>query len=174
MCEGWVFPKDQVTAIKDYVNGGGNLVGMRTASHAFKLKFRNPPDFQVPEGRAEWPEFDAKVLGGNYNNHAPNHLGTDVAVVEGAEDHPILKGVDPLEWHSVGSLYYVSPVKEDAEVLLTGSIPDQTEPLLWTRKHNGGNVVYTGLGHPEDFEEPQFRKLLTNIVFWALGEKVPD
>jgi len=162
-------PAVQLDAIKEYVNGGGNLVGLRTANHAFKLKFKNPPGFEVPQGRAEWPEFDSEILGGNYNNHAPNELGTDVSVAEGAENHPILEGVSPREWHSTGSLYYVSPVKQDALVLMTGSVPDQTEPLVWIREHNGGRVVYCGLGHPDDFEEPQFQRLLANMIFWAMG-----
>ena len=162
-------PEYQLRAIQDYVNAGGAAIGMRTANHAFTLNFRDPPGFKVPEGRAEWRDFDAEVLGGNYNNHGPNDLGTDVAIVEGVEDHPILKGVTPAKWHSTGSLYFVAPTKEDATVLMTGSIPDRTEPLLWTRTYKGGRVVYMGLGHPDDFKEPQFRKLLTNTIFWAMG-----
>jgi len=167
-------PEEQLRAIQDYVNAGGPTIGMRTASHAFTMNFRDTPGFEVPEGRAEWREFDACVLGGNYNNHAANELGTDVAFAQGAEGHPILRGVTPTRWHSTGSLYYVAPVKDDATVLMTGSIPDRTEPLLWTRRHNGGRVVYMGLGHPNDFDQPQFRKLLTNTIFWAMGEDVPE
>jgi nicotinamidase-related amidase/type 1 glutamine amidotransferase len=167
-------PEDQIRAIQDYVNSGKPTIGMRTANHAFTMNFRDPAGFKVPEGRAEWREFDAEVLGGNYNNHGPNDLGTDVAFAEGAEDHPVLKGVSPAQWHSTGSLYFVAPAKDDATILMTGSIPDRTEPLLWTRTHNGGKVVYMGLGHPDDFEEPQFRRLLTNTIFWAMGEDVPE
>ena len=167
-------PEEQMRALKEYVNGGNATIGMRTASHAFTLNFRDPPGFKVPEGRAEWREFDAGVLGGNYHNHAANELGTDVSIVEEKADHPIFKGVTPAKWHSTGSLYYTSPVKDDAEILMTGSIPDQTEPLLWTRPYKGGRVVYMGLGHPDDFKEPQFRKLLTNTIFWAMGGAVPE
>ena len=149
------------------------MIRLGTASHACKLKFQNPPAFVVPEGRAEWQEFDSEILGGSYNNHAANELGTDVAFADGAEGHPILEGVSPAKWHSTGSLYYVSPVKEDADILMTGSIPGRTEPILWTREVYGGRVVYVGLGHPEDFHEPQFRKILTNTIFWSMGEKVP-
>jgi len=165
-------PEEQLRALQKYVNGGHPTIGMRTASHAFTMNFRDPPGFRVPEGRAEWREFDAEVLGGNYNNHAPNDLGTDVAIVEEAGNHPILKGVTPTTWHSTGSLYYVAPVKSDAEILMTGSIPERTEPLLWIRTHKGGKVVYIGLGHPDDFEKPQFRRLLTNTIFWAM-DKAP-
>jgi len=167
-------PANQLRALQQYVNDGNPLIGMRTASHAFTLNFRDPPGFKLPEGRAEWREFDAGILGGNYNNHAANKLGTDVAVVEDKTGHPILNGVTPQEWHSTGSLYYTAPVKDDAEVLMTGSVPGRTEPLLWTRTHNGGRVVYLGLGHPDDFKDTQFNRLLTNTIFWAMGEDIPD
>lgn len=167
-------PEKQLRALRQYVNEGKPVIGMRTASHAFTLNLHDPPGFKVPEGRAEWREFDAEILGGNYHNHAANELGCDVAIVEEKAGHPILKGVAPTHWHSTGSLYYTSPVKDGAEILITGSIPGRTEPLLWTRTHNGGRVVYLGLGHPDDFKDPQFRKLLTNTVFWAMCEDVPD
>jgi type 1 glutamine amidotransferase len=166
-------PADQLAAIREYVYAGNPLVALRTASHAFKMNYRNPRGFKVPEGCAEWPEFDADVLGGNYHNHAANELGTDVNVVPEARDHPILANVVPTEWHSTGSLYYVSPVAEDAAVLMRGAIPDHEEPLTWVRTYRGGRVVYTGLGHPDDFDQPQFVALLVNAIHWAMGKPVP-
>ena len=34
-------------------------------------------------------------------------------------------------------------------------------------------IFYTSLGHPQDFDRPEFRKLLNNAVFWAL-DRQPD
>ena len=34
-------------------------------------------------------------------------------------------------------------------------------------------VFFTTLGHPDDFKLPQFRKLLTNGVLWALDKPIP-
>jgi type 1 glutamine amidotransferase len=34
-------------------------------------------------------------------------------------------------------------------------------------------VFYTSLGHLKDFENPQFRRLLINAVFWAMEKPVP-
>ena len=31
-----------------------------------------------------------------------------------------------------------------------------------------GKVFYTGLGHPDDFQEPAFRQLLVNAIQWAV------
>jgi len=160
-------PKEQLDRVRKYLESGGALVGMRTASHAFDAHGK------AEEGQAEWPEFDAQVLGGNYHGHGGNQAGTDVAIIADQADHPILAGVEPKKWHSAGSLYYTSPVAEDATVLMTGSLDDRVEPLTWFRTHKGGRVVYTGLGHPDDFKDPQFRQLLVNAIFWAMDRPVP-
>ena len=160
-------PEEQLDRVRKYLDSGGPLVALRTASHAFDVHG------QAKQGQAEWPEFDAQVLGGNYHGHGPNPDGTDVAVVADRADHPVLAGVEPRQWHSPGSLYFTSPVADDATVLMTGSIDDRVEPLTWVRTHQGGRVVYSGLGHPDDFQDPQFRRLLLNAIFWALDRPVP-
>ncbi len=161
-------PKEQLDRVRKYLESGGALVGLRTASHAFDVRGKSKP------GEAEWPEFDAQVLGGNYHGHGPNPAGTDVAVVPEQAGHVILAGVDPAKWHSTGSLYYTSPIADDATLLMTGALDDRVEPLTWVRSYKGGRVCYTGLGHPDDFKDPQFRKLLTNAIFWAMDRPVPE
>ena len=154
-------PKEQLGAVRRYLDSGKPLVALRTASHGFDVRGKSKP------GEAEWPQFDADVLGGNYHGHGSNTLGSDIRVLEEKRRHPILAGVEPLQWHSTGSLYNVSPLKDpNADVLMVGSMGDAVEPITWTRNYKGP-VVYTSLGHPDDFEQPQFRKLLTNMVFWA-------
>ena len=163
-------PKKQLDILKKYAASGKPILGLRTANHAFTMHFKAPAGFQVPEGRAEWKDFDANLLGGNYSNHGPNDIGTEVTVASGAANHPILDGVSPKSWHSVGSLYYVAPIASDAVLLMQGSIPDRQEPLTWIRprQKNHGKVFYTGLGHPEDFKQPAFQKLLANAIHWSI------
>ncbi len=167
-------PTKQLDRIREYVASGRPVVALRTASHAFAAKAKYPEGYQSPPGCDEWPEFDAEVLGGNYNGHGPNQIGTDVSIVPEHTGHPVLAGLSPQTWHSTGSLYYTSPVKEDALVLMRGSAGDRTEPLTWVRTHRGGRVVYSGLGHPEDFKQPEFRKLLVNMIFWSMDRPVPE
>jgi type 1 glutamine amidotransferase/nicotinamidase-related amidase len=162
------FPKYQLDRVRRYLDSGQPLVAMRTASHAFDVRG------QSKEGEDEWPEFDPQVLGGNYQGHGPNALGSDVAVVPDQADHPLMQDVQPAQWHSVGSLYFTAPVAANATVLQTGSIEDRTEPLTWIRQYDRGRVFYTGLGHPDDFDKPQFKKLLINAIFWAMDRSVPD
>ena len=160
-------PEKKLKAVRDYLASGKPLVGLRTASHAFDVRGK------ALEGQAEWPQFDPEVLGGNYNGHGPNERGTDVMNVPEQSDHPILAGVEPRRWHSVGSLYYTAPINEDATLLMTGSLDDRVEPLTWVRTYKGGRVCYIGLGHPDDFKESQFGKLLVNAIFWAMDREVP-
>jgi type 1 glutamine amidotransferase/nicotinamidase-related amidase len=160
-------PKTQLDRVRAYIEAGKPLVGLRTASHAFDVRGR------AEEGQDEWPEFDAQILGGNYNGHGPNDRGTDVASVAEQAGHALLAGVEPAQWHSVGSLYYTAPVKPDATVLMTGSLDERTEPLTWIRADRGGRTVYSGLGHPDDFQQPPFRRLLINAIFWAMQREVP-
>jgi len=160
-------PKEQLDMFRTYLDAGGSLVALRTASHAFDTRGNRP------EGHDEWRSFDPDVLGGNYQGHGPNSKGTDVANVAEMADHPILADIRPARWHSVGSLYYTTPIADDATLLMTGSLDDRVEPVTWIRKYGGARVFYTQLGHPDDFTKPQFHRLLVNAVFWALDRPVP-
>jgi nicotinamidase-related amidase/type 1 glutamine amidotransferase len=162
------FPTEQMKYLRDYLNRGKPLIGLRTASHAFDSRG------SAPQGSDEWPGFDPEVLGGNYHNHYG--AGPKVTITPGgrAKDHPILKGV-ALPFLSDGSLYRTGPLADGTQLLLVGTIPDrQPEPVAWTHRYQGGRVFYTSLGHPDDFANPSFRRLLINAVFWALDKPVPE
>jgi type 1 glutamine amidotransferase len=147
-------PPEQLDRFKRFCNSGKPIVGIRTASHAFQ----------------DWLEFDKLVLGGNYQNHYGDLGRMDIKVVDAAKDHPILAGVER-SFTSNYSLYKNPGVGADGKVqlLLTGSIPDHTEPVAWARErpNGGGRVFYTSLGGPADFETDNFLRLLTNAIFWA-------
>jgi type 1 glutamine amidotransferase len=83
-----------------------------------------------------------------------------------------LKGVKPFT--SVASLYKNPDIAKDTHLLLTGNIPEHTEPLAWTRLHNGGRVFYTSLGHQKDFEEPNFLRLVANALYWTAKRTPPE
>jgi type 1 glutamine amidotransferase len=162
--------KEQLDAVRAHVAAGKPLIGIRTASHAFALRARDKP----PESRfAIWQEFDPEVFGGNYTNHHGSGPKTAITAAPGAEKHPILKGVSAGKLVGNGSLYRVSPLTADATPLLIGSIPDRpAEPVAWTRLAGPkkARVFYTSLGHPDDFKDPQFRRLLVNSIEWAVGK----
>ena len=167
---------EKMRMIKDYVASGRPVIGIRTASHAFNANANVPREGggigaakeNASEFLAQWPEFDQEVLGGNYQGHY-GHLqtGTDVSIVPGMENHPVLKGVTD-GFNSPNWLYKNRPLRSNAaHVLLTGSnpgVPD--EPVLWI---NNGNVIYTSLGHWDDWKIESFRNLMFNSVDYLLN-----
>lgn len=136
---------------KKYCLSGKPIVGIRTASHAMQT----------------WLDLDKEVLGGNYKGHYSDKIPCDIKVE--AKDHPILKGVKLTG--SQGSLYKNTGLAKDVDILLTGSIPGHSEPIAWTRSHKGGRVFYTSLGHPKDFEDENYLRMLANAVMWTAGSK---
>jgi type 1 glutamine amidotransferase len=156
------FPADQMRHFHAYLKRGGPLVALRTACHAFDARGAGP------QGHEEWARFDPEVLGGNYHGHHGNGPKTTVTAAAGAQDHPILARIK-LPWFSNGSLYEVRPLTAGTNTLLIGTIPGQEpEPVAWTNHYGRSRVFFTSLGHPDDFDNPQFRKLLVNAIFWAL------
>jgi nicotinamidase-related amidase/type 1 glutamine amidotransferase len=164
-------PKEQLDAIRSHVAAGKPLVGIRTACHAWCLRDDELTKRLVAAGHAEWPEFDAEVIGGNYTGHHGNGPKTTIAAAEGAKDDPILRGVEVAGLVGNGSLYRVQPLRGTTTPLLIGSIPGQEpEPVAWTNVAGPkqARVFNTSLGHPDDFANPHFRMLLRGGIFWTL------
>lgn len=145
---------EQLDRVKKYCLAGKPIVGIRTASHAFQ----------------NWLVLDKEVLGGNYQGHYNEGPLCDVKAADKASTHAILKGFTPFK--SAGSLYKNKGLADDAQVLLTGAIPEHEEPLAWVRTYKGGRIFYTSLGHPKDFAEPSFQRLLVNALFWTCQREV--
>lgn len=144
------------------------MVGVCTASHAFA-----PAQTDIIRaGRAAWPEWDAQVIGGHYTGHHSIRLITQVTAADAR--HPILTGVQ-LPFTSKMELNRVSPLQPGAHALLTGTVDAQPpEPVAWTFTNiGGGRTFFTPLGHPEDFTNPAFTRLLANGIRWAAKLPIP-
>jgi type 1 glutamine amidotransferase len=142
---------EQLERFKSYCLAGKPIVGVRTASHAIQ----------------SWLDLDKEVLGGNYHGHYGEGPETEIKIVQRAKGHPVLAGVQP--FRSAGSLYKNAGLAGDDEILMTGANPQATEPITWTRTYKGARIFYTSLGHPRDFTEQSFRRLLVNALFWTAG-----
>jgi len=146
-------PESELAEIRKYLEAGKPLVALRTSSHAFE----------------NWKEFDKEVLGGNYKGHHGNRLKTTVTVMEDAQRDPLLNGVKGFV--SEGSLYKNTPLQKEAKVFLIGKVEGHPpEPIAWTHEYKGGRIFYTSLGHPNDFTEESFKRLVRNGIEWALRE----
>jgi type 1 glutamine amidotransferase len=142
---------DQLERVKKYCTSGRPLIGIRTASHAFQ----------------NWLDLDKEVFGGDYHNHYADGPAARIEIVDAATNHPILKHFTP--YTSAAKLYKNPHVAADVTVLLTGTIPEHTEPVAWTRNYRGGKIFYTSLGDPSDFQNENFRQLLIGALAWTTG-----
>ena len=147
----------QLSLIKKYCVSGKPILGIRTASHGFQ----------------NWLQMDKEIFGGDYKNHNPAGPKCEVTLVAAQKDHPILKGVQP--YTTAASLYKNSGVAKDVTILLNGAIPEESEPLAWTRERKVGEttqrIFYTSLGHSDDFAKESFRRLLVNAIGWCLKDE---
>ncbi len=130
-----------------YCEQGRPLVGIRTASHAYQ----------------NWLEFDKVVLGGDYQGHYGH--GPTVRLETVVPEHPILNSIP--EFESYGSLYKNPSLRDDTSVLMMGHTDEHSEPVAWTRLHNGGRICYTSLGHQKDFELEPFLRFLAQSILWV-------
>ena len=146
-------PAEQLGQVKQYIESGKPVIGLRTASHAIQ----------------NWLEFDKLVLGGNYQGHHKNNLSGNASIVSALKGHPILDGVAD-EFKMGGSLYKNTTLARAAKPLLSGAVEGHpAEPVAWTHSYKGNRTFYTSLGHADDFANPNFHKLVTNAIAWCLG-----
>jgi len=162
-------PANALKIVRDFVAAGKPIIGIRTANHAFSLRRGKPP-----AGHDAWPEFDAQVFGGNYTGHHSDRRKSTVHVAEKNVEHPILTGVEN-SFPQAGTLYKVSPLADGTVPLLIGKADGVTdEPVAWTfQRADGGKSFYTSLGHPGDFQNLNFQRLLRNAIYWAAELEVP-
>jgi type 1 glutamine amidotransferase len=181
------WPEEQMQHFVDYLNRGGPIVGMRTATHGFRIPADSPfakysngyPGEEYKDG------FGRQVLGEKWAGHyGRNHRqSTRLDVVPEKADHPILRGVKKM-WVQCGG-YQADPL-QPSEVLATAqplvamepdADPDpEREPVpgAWTRSYRGesgtrGRVFTTTYGASNDLENEGFRRMLVNACFWAIG-----
>ncbi len=173
-------PAEQMDHFRRFLDRGGALIGIRTASHAFAARDpkpdapADPKQLRIFHTLARWPHFDEEVLGCHYNDHYKTGTGTVVHRLFEMRNHPILKGVPPEDYHSDGSLYLSRPLTKNCQVLLLGLVLGKpVEPVAWTNQRGHSRIFYTSLGHWNDWKIPAFRRMMRNAVFWALRLPVP-
>jgi type 1 glutamine amidotransferase len=148
-------PPEQMARVRQFIDAGKPLVGIRTASHAFQN--------WEPNVKA----IDSDVLGGSYAGHYDKDEPATLKFER--PGHPILKGITPFT--TMGKLYKNAQLAPDVVLLVTASTPDHSEPVAWVRARHG-RVFYTSLGVPEDFKIEAFRQMLAQGVFWAADRPV--
>lgn len=192
-------PDEQMKHIADYVEAGKPIIGMRTATHAFRI----PEDREYSRysfRSKEWPGgFGRQILGETWVNHHGHHgvESTRGIIAPEAEDHPILRGIEDGDIYGPTDVYTVNlPLPGDSQPLVLGQVlqgmdPDdkpETEkgkndpmmPIAWTKTYsvqegNVGRVFTTTMGDARDLCSEGFRRLLVNACYWAVGmeDRIP-
>ena len=128
-------------------------------------------------GYAQWPELNARIVGGGARGH--DKIGK-FAVNAVQANHPIMRGV-PASFEVEDELYYFNAEPEKIPpgtapvTVLAETSPSirfkQPHPAVWTTKHERARIVGITLGHDERVHDhPAFKTLLTNAVKWAAGK----
>lgn len=164
-------PVAQLKLVRDHIDAGKPVLGLRTASHAFSLRNNSPPS-----GHTSWESFDGEVFGGNYQGHHGNKEKDDERTLvwrSSPPDAPLLAGTNLQgEAPTTSWLYKTSPLRPGTNVLMMGRVGQRQphEPVSWTYVHQGGGrSFYTSLGHPDDFQNTDFIAMLKNAVDWCVA-----
>ena len=181
-------PDEQMVHIIDYVNSGRPVIGMRTATHAFKYT-RNPDSpYAKYDCKSESFEggFGRQVLGETWINHHGHHGHESTRGVPNPEmaDHPILKGVEDV-WGPT-DVYGITKLSGDSQVILHGQVltgmdpkddpkPDTSMmPVAWIKTYTGdenqtSRIFCTTMGAAPDLKNEGLRRLLVNAASWCVG-----
>jgi type 1 glutamine amidotransferase len=122
----------------------------------------------------EWPELNARIVGGGARGHDRIARFSVNAV---KPDHPVMKGV-PASFEVEDELYYMNaepgkiPAGTAAIDVLAETSPSvkfgKPHPAVWITSHPAARIVGITLGHDQRVHDhPAFRTLLANAVRWA-------
>ena len=136
-------PAQQLTALTDYVEGGGAFLPIHCASACYGGS----------------PEF-IKLVGGRFKSHEAGEF--KVTAVD--KNHPIMRGYGGFKaWDET----YVHDQLTDDRVILERR---EQEPWTWVREQGEGRVFYTAAGHDNRvWDQPEFHNLLKRAIFWSVG-----
>lgn len=193
------YPDAQMAYFDQYLNSGKPVIGIRTATHAFRYT-RNPESrfarYGFTSTQKGWEGgFGKKILGETWvSHHGANGKEGTRALIDGTRQsagHPILKGLKEI-W-GITDVYGIRNLPADAEVLLWGLPVEGIEkesggvwgksvmPLAWTREYTAdsgkkGRVFVTTMGASMDFLNEDLRRLLINACYWATGleDSIPE
>ena len=194
-------PDEQMMHLVDYVEGGGAIVALRTATHAFNIgggktysKYGNGYNGEDYQGG-----FGRQVLGEKWISHHGAHgrQSTRGIFAEGASAHPILRGIKDGDIWGPTDVYGVRlPLPGDSKPLVMGQVlvgmkPDDKPlegkkndpmmPVAWTKTYKGssgkvGRIFTTTMGASQDLVAEGTRRMLVNACYWAAGmeSRIPE
>lgn len=166
---GDVLTVSQRAALKDFVERGGGFVGVHGAA--------GDPVYW-------WNWYADTLIGARFSGHPlPNQFQTARVVIDNAAD-PVAQGL-PHEWMMKDEWYSFtkSPRANGSHILATldestydpvfmggKSLRMGDHPIAWSRCIGQGRMVYSAIGHrPEVYDNPVYRRMLTNAIAWSVN-----
>lgn len=193
-------PDWQMKYFEDYVNRGGPIVAIRTATHPFVFPRNSESRYakwSFDNRDKEWEGgFGRQVLGDTWISHHGKHKSeaTRAVTVEASKSDPILKGVSDIFVPT--DVYGIIHLPDTAKVLLLGEIvagmnptdkaadDKRNQPMMpvaWTKSYQseGGQpcrIFCTTMGSSVDFQNEGMRRLVVNAALWSVGleDQIPE
>lgn len=190
-------PDDQMRHIVDYVAAGKPIIGMRTATHAFRFGKDSAYSNWSFDSKT-WPGgFGRQILGETWVNHHGLHgkQSTRGVVAPGAGGHPIVRGCEDI-WSPTDVYTVHLPLSGNGDPLVFGAVlegmhpednpvagpkNDPMMPIAWTRTYqlDGGKLGHaftTTMGSSVCLGSEGVRRLLVNATYWCTGlaGKIPQ
>jgi len=192
-------PDEQMKHVVDYVESGKPIIGLRTATHAFKIGGgKKYADYSF--NSKKWDGgFGRQVLGETWINHHGGHgrQSTRGIPAEGQAKHAILHGIEKDAIWGPTDVYGVRlPLPESCQAVVLGAVldgmkPDSSPvagkkndpmmPVAWTNTFTTpdgkkARVFATTMGASQDLTSEGTRRMLVNAAYWALAmeEQIPE
>ena len=151
----------------------------------------------IEEGRGGWIGFHHATLLGDFDGYKiwdwfsqfmggiqyKNYIATFVQGTVNVEDkqHPVMKGIPPSFLIKKEEFYtYDKSPRPNVHVLASvdessynpnSDIKMGDHPVIWTNEHYKARNVYIFMGHsPILFDDPVYKRLFTNAIFWAASK----
>ncbi len=126
-------PGEQMQQIDHYLMHGKPVLAIRTATHAFSFPdsthaWRHYGNFYQGDKEAWQDGFGRLVLGERWFSHHGHHKhqSTRGLIAPGAEDHPVLSGIEDGDiWGSTDVYGVRLPLPDDSEALVLGQVIDR-------------------------------------------------
>lgn len=128
-------PDEQFKPIADYLESGRPIIGLRTATHAFRYDGNSPSPYKKWSWDNPDPDFAGgfgkQILGETWVNHHGGHgrQSTRGMLVKEQAKHPVLRGIGDGEIWGETDVYGIRlPLPADSTPLVLGAVLDSMKP----------------------------------------------
>ena len=139
---------DTMTALEQFVQSGGGLLAIHSATASFKQEPRY---------------FD--LIGGRFTRHGPVE---EIDIGPAPKNDEIFGNIGAF---TIKDELYQHEFKSDIRLHFATIYDGVTTPVVWTRQFGNGRVCYVGPGHRADtMKHPEIQEILRRGLKWTCGE----